>query len=974
MLNSKFSQKGSIMVEALAMLGLIAMVTPVLYRKAAERTTELQDINVASQIRMVSAAVDAYLKDNYANVGSDISAAGTVLTSGNTHYENIKGYLPVGFDLDQASKLFEDFEIAIKKSTTTDLNNVTHDVFTSAVVANLRDNMTRMRAAKIATMIGANGGIISQDGDDYKFNGTQGSWEAYGNSGFNFGWTADNHPRDNSLVSISNEAISSAVGDVDSTEALYRVAKGNDSEKNTMHTELYMDGHDIRSVTQLVAQGTNSAAAAGGAGTVTIGSEAGNGNLFVRGAARIAGDLTVERDLRAGDLFADSAIIGDVQIGPEGRVVGNVGDFDLVTGRTKITAPVVAAMNINATHAGLTTVSGAIANYTNITGRTIVATGITASGITSSGGTFNLLSATLITATNITAANAGLTNVSGDTANFNTYNGGTVDVENVYAHTGLLTYVSGTTAEFTNFIGDNVDVSSVDAHDGNFERLHAQNWFSVGGNALTDATMLRVDPGTGKIGANVNTYHVAASGAIIMDTTGEAGRSRFQAYPDYAEVSHEGQRMRVTNSGLNFNSGFSVDDSGLAIMPEGGSLAYATNYAANAHIGPQLGDVDNASSPNVLITRNGIIELAAPASKNHGGFIRARRLVSDVKYPYAGVTGIHSPGGAVNEGGGDASQTYEYYEVNPAYTSVMNDIKLATRGGARLSDILPDYINKGIYVADNTYSDISYHWVNDDTGIAEKVPSDSEINSKDCGSNLNCVTSPWLGFIRAPQCPPMYDKVITLEPFRFKMSEVYRINPDVISNYSLRAIIPTGGTNISADDFRLVAEVPATDVESWKGVTADVSVAALNSPTDVTIHNGPVSIQTNTWLNTTVVPIYSDIYNPSASDDLTVLQGWHTVMGFLYPMSQYGDIYDEISDQPADRSKLAWNLFPVFNQENAAVARVYCSFNRVDNTVPVWSNSEVYSYDQKDHSSGYDKTSGWSNAVNDPQLGYDDAW
>ena len=969
MLNSKFSQKGSIMVEALAMLGLIAMVTPVLYRKAAERTTELQDINVASQIRMVSAAVDAYLKDNYANVGSDISAAGTVLTSGNTHYENIKGYLPVGFDLDQASKLFEDFEIAIKKSTTTDLNNVTHDVFTSAVVANLRDNMTRMRAAKIATMIGANGGIISQDGDDYKFNGTQGSWEAYGNSGFNFGWTADNHPRDNSLVSISNEAISSAVGDVDSTEALYRVAKGNDSEKNTMHTELYMDGHDIRSVTQLVAQGTNSAAAAGGAGTVTIGSEASNGNLFVRGAARIAGSLTVDDNLIVNaPLTADSATIGGVQIGPNGQVVGNVGDFVSVTGREKIIAPLVAATNITATHAGLTNVSGTTAKYTNITGRTIVATGITASGITSSGGTFNLLSATSITATNITAANAGLTNVSGDTADFNTYNGGTVDVENVYAHTGLLTYVSGTTAEFTNFIGDNVHVSSVDAHDGNFERLHAQNWFSVGGNALTDATTLRVDPGTGNIGANVNTYHVAASGAIMMDTTGEAGRSRLQAFSDYAEVSHDDQKMRVTNSGLNFNSGFSVDNSGLAIMPEGGSLAYATNYAAHAHIDPQLGDVDNANSPNVLITRNGIIELAAPTNNNHGGFIRARRLVSDVKYPYAGATGIKTPGGAVNEGGGDASQTYEFYEVNPAYTSVMNDIKLATRGGARLSDILPDYINKGIYVADNTYSDISYEWVDDSTGEAKNEPSDSDINKNDCGSNLNCVASPWLGFIRAPQCPPMYDKVITLEPFRFKMSEVYRINPDVISNYSLRDIIPTGGTNISADDFRLVAEVPATDVESWKGVTADVSVAALNSPADVKIHGGPVSIQTNTWLNTTVVPKASD------SNDVATLEGWHAVMGFLYPMAQYNAIYQEITGNNYSSDHLAWNLFPVFNQENAAVARVYCSFNRVDNTGNVWGNSEVYSYDQEVHSSGYDKTSGWSNAVNDPQLGYDDAW
>ena len=60
----KISEQGSMMVEALAMLGLITMVTPVLYKKAAERTTELQDINTATQLRALSKALDGYMKDN----------------------------------------------------------------------------------------------------------------------------------------------------------------------------------------------------------------------------------------------------------------------------------------------------------------------------------------------------------------------------------------------------------------------------------------------------------------------------------------------------------------------------------------------------------------------------------------------------------------------------------------------------------------------------------------------------------------------------------------------------------------------------------------------------------------------------------------------------------------------------------------------------------------------------------------------
>ena len=56
-------------------------------------------------------------------------------------------------------------------------------------------------------------------------------------------------------------------------------------------------------------------------------------------------------------------------------------------------------------------------------------------------------------------------------------------------------------------------------------------------------------------------------------------------------------------------------------------------------------------------------------------------------------------------GATDTTGRYDTYMVNPAYTSVMKDIKLTTRGGARLSDVLPDFITKSIYVATNTYND-----------------------------------------------------------------------------------------------------------------------------------------------------------------------------------------------------------------------------------------------------------------------------
>ena len=46
----------------------------------------------------------------------------------------------------------------------------------------------------------------------------------------------------------------------------------------------------------------------------------------------------------------------------------------------------------------------------------------------------------------------------------------------------------------------------------------------------------------------------------------------------------------------------------------------------------------------------------------------------------------------------------ENFRLDPAYVSVMNDIKLTSRGGAKLSQLLPDYILKASYFANNTFA------------------------------------------------------------------------------------------------------------------------------------------------------------------------------------------------------------------------------------------------------------------------------
>ena len=100
-------------------------------------------------------------------------------------------------------------------------------------------------------------------------------------------------------------------------------------------------------------------------------------------------------------------------------------------------------------------------------------------------------------------------------------------------------------------------------------------------------------------------------------------------------------------------------------------------------------------------------------------------------------------------------------------------------------------------------------------------------------------------------------------------------------------------------------------------------------------------------------------------------------------------------------SDIYWNIFPVYASEMAAVANVYCYFDRKPLGATNWTwgdNTPVYQYDQLNYfRAGYSKgasknasggaAAAWGSssgkdtpstdrgaAINDPTLGYDDVW
>lgn len=256
------------------------------------------------------------------------------------------------------------------------------------------------------------------------------------------------------------------------------------------------------------------------------------------------------------------------------------------------------------------------------------------------------------------------------------------------------------------------------------------------------------------------------------------------------------------------------------------------------------------------------------------------------------------------------------YQVNPAYTSLMHDIKLTTRGGARLSDILPDFINKGIYVVDNTYPALGTSCTGGGNGMSLASYMDLGMNAKNgrtpCTSLYDQV-SPWAGFVPTPACPPGYSKVITLTPASFAMAQAG------IPQAGIREIGSGGQMSRLNEDLLIPLEVKSP-------------YDYLTGSTETDPAPTPLYYQKNTWLKSFINK------NGSGADFV----GWDVGMGFVYPYYQYQDYIEKIagtSYNPLNSTALdntgetlaqtvIWNLFPVYAGTLEGYATVYCYFNR----------------------------------------------
>ena len=1129
---SRISQAGSMMIEAMAMLGLIALVTPTLYKKSAERTTELQDINTATHLRTIMKAVDSYVSANYQSLledqlkSEDDSLAIDLSSEQDQIAKGIHDYFPYGYNFNEV-KNFGIPKVVLKRQGMS---------ITSFVELPKGIDIGEMRAARIASMIGSNGGYVNADGDAM---GVGGVWSLDNGELNSLGLTGTK----GSIVVASSDAINSATsGALENEKYLQRTEVESTDQlwRNTMVTDLYMGGvagademHKILGVDQLILGSTDwenheedlvltnengysgSAWLAGSLSALSdafyvggnvdtpemvfgleddnflyvnqnraelFGNEGSVGLAVTRGTD-VDGEVdtdyaTIIRntlDVSGSTTVASADETTSFKAGPDGSyITADANRVALMDGNVEIA---------RAAGEGATSTTNIKTGQTNITSTNTNITGDTVIGTTADGGR----AAQVVTnpKLNVQGSTYVRDNLEvGDTLyteKFNTkelHAGGTDfsdNRDNRWLHatgagvsvtnpgtTNEIMLINNTTTQLYGPNGQNGGDSSALILSETTSQLRGANRIEIY-TADADEKVsiqngaLEID---GSPGADVNTVNISANTTSVLDgvfqvvktssddnngmledrlyvnTAGEGevfinsgsltidSNPLFRVYGDAAEV-------RPTNA----EAVVEVDDqslrvSSLSAPTSDGSVltSDAVLYVDALDFEPKdEGSRDSDTGSSVYI-RRGAIEVEAPLSGDSGyaadsglGYIEANRLVSNALYNNSLAQPVYSLDYTREGDPYDTGEAlYDRYMVNPAYTSVMHDIKLTTRGGARLSDILPDFINKGIYVVNNSYLDTGIDL--DSIKVAESGGR-LEVTSASCAGSGTCVeevgsgtlsganqwASPFMGVVPAPQCPPGYARVITITPAGFMMAQAGPITRDahkvgdtldgntrfVVDEHSeinklgdvasLGAAQTVTGAQYTTTSFR--DESGEEHQIYYLGHAAEPTVQVTTNNVTRPYSPQPLYFQQNTWLRSKVQPQAENVAGACGEsiggECGDGFLGWSAIMGFVYPGSFYSKLLAKLQVN-ADPDEVYWNVFPVRAQTLEAYATVYCYFDRTDLYGSGTSNIYVDRYDQLNNfRKGYSKSgptagggsnSEYINRLNDPALKYDEPW
>lgn len=182
MIQNKKNELGSIMVEVIAVLGLLGVMGTLLFRQVQQRQDELTNVNIATEARLVKDATMAYIQADRAQLETYFCAGAT--TEPVTREvrpedrDGIHNMFPEQYrSAADEQNIIDDYEIYLS-CYIVDPDLAPRPALYATLIYNpdtfpLRWNLRR--AARVANIIGTDGGILM--GEDTTLHGTQGAWE-----------------------------------------------------------------------------------------------------------------------------------------------------------------------------------------------------------------------------------------------------------------------------------------------------------------------------------------------------------------------------------------------------------------------------------------------------------------------------------------------------------------------------------------------------------------------------------------------------------------------------------------------------------------------------------------------------------------------------------------------------------------------------------------------------------------------------
>ncbi len=164
-LNEKKNEQGSVLVEVIAVIALLGVMGPLLFRQVMTRNEEVENINIASEIRTLKEGFSAFILSERARLLRDFGSEECI--DAGVYRHDIEAYLPYGNEVIEMDPDDGGYYFYLCKNT---------DEFLQGYIVPGKDAMPSSlglkRAARIANLIGADGAICQGE----NINGVAGGW------------------------------------------------------------------------------------------------------------------------------------------------------------------------------------------------------------------------------------------------------------------------------------------------------------------------------------------------------------------------------------------------------------------------------------------------------------------------------------------------------------------------------------------------------------------------------------------------------------------------------------------------------------------------------------------------------------------------------------------------------------------------------------------------------------------------------